>query len=370
MPPTTHVSATSWRWLPLKPRPVLVLLVLHIFVGFWLGSTVLLELRGSGNRVPGSRPFMWEFSGALATWVCIWLPMTAALNAPRPNGRWARFFAIHLTAFIAFDALKNTLMLGARFLLYPIFGWGEYRYGTWGLQLAMEAMKDGQNYFLIATGYSLFRVWRDRQAQSLREAKLATELKEARLQSLLGQLNPHFLFNALNAISSLMYQDLTKTDRLLSDLGLVLRASFESDQPTWSLSDERAHTERFGALLEARFGDRVRVHWSVDPAVETAQIPRFSFQLLLENAVKHNQDRLNALDVRLTARIDGGSLVLEVEDTGRGFGERSPASGAGLGLKHLEQALDLLHGNRARLERGVGREGGARVRMILPRDSQ
>jgi LytS/YehU family sensor histidine kinase len=97
-------------------------------------------------------------------------------------------------------------------------------------------------------------------------------------------------------------------------------------------------------------------------------VPCFALQALVENAVKHNQDRREPLEVRIRAREDGASVLLEVEDTGRGFGEPSPAKGPGVGLTHLERILALLHGGRARLERGQGPEGGARVSLWLPRE--
>ena len=355
----------SWRWPQLHLRPTLVVLAAMVVFGIWQGATFLLASRAVGNRTPWIEPFFGELTGALAGFASFWLPITAVLNAPRPS--WSmRFVGIHLGALVGFSALKDALMLGSRFLAYPAFGWGEYEYPLWPVHLAMELMKDVLAYGLIAVGYGLFRAWRERQALALREAELASELKEARLQALLGQLNPHFLFNALNTVSSVMYEDLERTDRLLSHLAQVLRAGLDSDRPRWSLAEEKAHTDRFFALLQARFGDRIRLAWDVDPALERVPVPRFAFQLLLENAVKHNQDRPGGLEIRLRACRDGDAVLLEAEDTGRGFAEPSPARGAGLGLRHLEQVLALLHGGRALLERGAGPEGGARVRVVVP----
>lgn len=355
----------SWRWPQLRLQPVLVLLAGSVVFGLWAGGTVLLALRADGNDTPWIEPFVWEVTGSVSGFATFWIPVTAVLNAPK-QARASRFLAVHLVAFLAFTTLKDTLMIGSRFLVYPALGWGAYRYAFSPAHLGMELMKDVVAYGAIAAGYGLFRGWRERQALALRQAELTGELKEARLQALLGQLNPHFLFNALNTVSSVMYEDLERTDRLLSDLGQVLRAGLDSDRPTWPLADEQAHTERFFALLRARFGDRIRLRWELEPELERVPVPRFTFQLLLENAVKHNQDRTGTLEVRLRARREGGSMLLEAEDTGRGFAEPSRARGAGLGLRHLEQALALLHGGNALLERGAGPEGGARVRLVVP----
>jgi hypothetical protein len=349
----------------IRRRPALALLGVAVFLGLWQGTTFLFAMRAAGDDTPWPEPYLWELTGYLAAYTMLLLPIAAVLDAPRPF--WSpRALVVHGVAFAGYTAGKNTLMIGARYALYPLLGWGGYDYGFSVEHLAMEVMKDGFGYVLIATTFTLYRAWRERQALALREAALAAELKEARLQALGRQLDPHFFFNALNTVSSVMYEDLERTDRLLADLGQVLRAGLDRDRPTWPLAEERAHTDRFFGLLHARFGERIRLCWEVEPGLEQAAIPRFSFQLLLENAVKHNQDRPGPLEVRLRARRAGDRLVLEAEDDGRGFGAPSRAAGAGLGLRHLEQTLALLHGERARLERGAGPEGGARVTLTLP----
>jgi LytS/YehU family sensor histidine kinase len=121
----------------------------------------------------------------------------------------------------------------------------------------MEAMKDLITYALIAVAFLVWRMWREREAERLRQAQLETELREAQLRQLTGQLDPHFLFNALNTVSSLMYEDLLRTDALLSDLGQLLRSGLERRGPTWGLAEEAEHLQRYGALLLARFGDRL-----------------------------------------------------------------------------------------------------------------
>lgn len=367
--------ARPWHWPSLRARPALALLGFGVAVGLWQGGTVWFALRASGNSTPWSRPFLWELTGALSACVLLPILQTAVLNAPGPRasetGRgaaWGRFLGIHLGAFLLYTSLHVLLMASSRHLLYALLGWGPYDYGRLAFRVVMEAQKDLITYVLATSGLAAWGAWKERQERALREARLEGQLKAAQLQALMGQLNPHFLFNALNTISSLMYEDLERTDRLLSDLGLLLRESLERGTgPTWPLGEERRHTERFLALMQARFGERLRVHWELEPGLEPVPVPRFALQLLVENALKHNQDPLTGLEVRLRAWREGAALLLEVEDTGRGLTRPSLAPhGSGIGLSGLRQALELLHGPEGHLELGAGPEGGARIRIRVP----
>jgi hypothetical protein len=336
-------------------------------LGLWRGGTVALEMSTGGNPEPWTRPLFWELTGTVAAWAVLWIPMTFALNAPRPGGRWIRFLGLHLAGWVAYWALKSVVMLSPRFLLYPLLGWGSYEYPNWPLHLAMEAMKDAITYGLIAAGYLLFRAWRERGAEQLRQAQLEAELRDAQLRQLTGQLDPHFLFNALNTVSSLMYEDLPRTEALLTDLGQLLRAGLERRGPTWTLAEEGEHLERYGALLLARFQARLRLEVDLASAPPQAQVPRFALQRLVENAVKHNQDRREPLLVQVRALAEEGQLRLRVSDNGGGFHSPQKAlSGNGQGLQGLQEALRLLHGGRSELVLGRSETGGADVALSFP----
>ncbi len=360
-----------WRWPALRLRPALALLGVAVVFGAWSGNTVALAMRGDGSDTPWTQPMLWELSGSLAAWVCLPIPFTAAANAPR--GRWLRFALIHLVCLVAFSGAKLVLMVGARHLLYPLLGWGTYDYGPLGWRIPMEVQKDVLAYLVFLAALEAWRLWRERQ-------RIEENLREARLHALAGQLGPHFLFNALNTVSSVMYEDLARTDRLLADLGILLRASFERGAPSWPLAEERAYTERYLRLVQARFGDRIVARWDLDdPALADAQVPRFALQLLVENAIKHNQDRAEPLTIRIEARRDGQDARVVVEDDGRGFSPAATTDAAskaadaadassttGTGLRHLTHSLELLFGPRASLTRGAGAQGGARVTLRVP----
>jgi signal transduction histidine kinase len=353
---------TKWTWPRFERRTALLLFAASLAFGAWQGNAAWLQRKADGSEVPWGQPYFWEMTGTLSALAWSWIPFAAAKNAPRVAGRWARFLAVHVIGYVAFAALHTLLMLGARVALYPVLGWGSYRDpGAW-FRVPMEWHEDLLAYVVLALGFGLVSSWRDGQ----RNARIATELRDAQLRALVGQLNPHFLFNALNTISAVMYIDLARTDRLLADLGQVLRAGLTGDAgPTWSLSEERAHTEHFLAVMVARFGERLRIRWRFDAAAGAAQVPRFTLQLLVENAIKHNQDARTALFIGISARRVDDRVELEVADNGRGFGP-SPVAGPGTGLATLRRALELCHGQDTTLEIDRAPEGGARIRLSLP----
>ncbi|RJS19188.1 sensor histidine kinase [Corallococcus sp. H22C18031201] len=358
-----------WQWPQVQPRTTLLVWGICLVMGLWQGTVVRLALLADGSPLPASRPLVWEVTGALSAALLLPIMRTAALNAPRPRVGWTRFLGIHAIAFALYTSLHIVVMVVSRHALYSLFGWGDYHYGVMAFRVPMEVQKDVIAYGIAITAIVNVDLWRARHERALREATLESELRTAQLQSLTGQLQPHFLFNALNTISSVMYEDLGRTDRMLSDLGQLLRASLARTEPTWTLAEERAHSERYVALLAARFGERLVVRWSLAPALDSVRVPCFALQTLVENAVKHNQDLLGVLEVRIRADAEGARWRLEVEDTGRGFGAPSPEAGPGVGLSHLSRVLALLHGPQAALERSQGPEGGARVTLWLPREA-
>ena len=355
-----------WTWPRIDRRIALVMFAAFAAFGVWQGNTVWLTFEADGELPRWAHPYLWEITRALTAYAWAWIPFATAKNAPRPAGRWPRFLAIHGAGFAAFAALHSSTMIGSRIALYRVLGWGPYHYGGTSFRLPMEWHKDVVAYLVLAIGFGLVTSWRAAQHRALHDARIATELRDAQLRALVGQLSPHFLFNALNTISAVMYVDLARTDRLLADLGHILRAGLAGDAaPTWNLASERAHTEHFLAVMLARFGDRLSVRWSVDERACAAQLPRFTLQLLVENAIKHNQDGRQPLAISISARRAVDRVELEVADNGRGFGA-SPAAGPGTGLATLRRALELCHGPTTTLELDGAPGGGARVRLSVP----
>jgi len=196
-----------------------------------------------------------------------------------------------------------------------------------------------------------------------RTRKLAAE---ARLRSLESRIHPHFLFNTLNAISSLIAVNPARAEQIVGRLATLLRASLDaSNQPLIPLREELAMVESYVDIESARFGDKLRGAVDVPAELLDAQVPPLSVQSLVENAVKHGiTPQRGSGEVRVTASADTGNLRIEVQDTGPGFD--LAAIRAGHGLDNLVGRLNALFGEKARLN-VLRRDGKSVVEMVLPR---
>jgi two-component system, LytTR family, sensor kinase len=209
---------------------------------------------------------------------------------------------------------------------------------------------------------SYFVEARERETQA---ARLESQLAEARLGALRMQLQPHFLFNSLNAITVIVRdRDTATATRMLEQLGEMLRRVMRADRPQEiRLEDELDFVRQYLGIEQVRFSDRLRPEFVVDSAVLGAAVPEFLLQPLVENALRHGlAKRVTATLLRVEARREGDDLVLSVIDDGPGPVE----AGEGVGLGTTRERLATLYGSRGRLELVQNPDGGARVTVRLP----
>ena len=198
----------------------------------------------------------------------------------------------------------------------------------------------------------------------LRSLRLESDLRQARLHALEAQLRPHFLFNALNTISSLIRaREDQAAIRSVAALGDVLRGALRQTEPEVALRDELGLAERYLDLERARFGDTLSFSVEAEPDTAAAQVPSLLLQPLVENALKHGRGPDGRAHVRIRAQREGPDLRIEVRDRGSG-----PAEGAqeGIGLSNTRARLRHLYGDRGRLELLAAHGGGAVAVVQLP----
>jgi two-component system LytT family sensor kinase len=211
-----------------------------------------------------------------------------------------------------------------------------------------------------------YQQFRERERQA---AELEKHLARARLQALKMQLQPHFLFNTLNGIAALNYEDPRAANLMLARLSELLRMTLEdNDAPEVSLRQELDFNRRYLELEQIRLGDRLTVTLEIAPETLDAVVPNLLLQPLVENAIRHGIAPYSARGkISIQAHRNNGTLHLRVADNGPGRRrDQGAASGTGVGLKNTTARLWQLYGDAQRLELKTAERGGWIVEITIP----
>ncbi len=353
-------SLLRWRWL--KPGWPLYLL-LSVLFGLYQGVNQTIGLHNAHSRFAAWKPFVWEMSSVLV--IVSLIPLIARFEDrfridSRPR---ARILLLHLGGAFAFSVVHTSGMVLLRKLVYALAG-QSYEFGNIFLEEFYELQKDIFTYFVIVLAVFAVREFRVRRAGELRAQVLAAELSEARLRQLTAQIEPHFLFNALNAISNRMHEDVEAADRMISQLGDLLRAAYEIDAGVLvPLGRELGWLRGYAAMMAERFRGRLAFEIEVDPDIETLRVPRLLLQPIVENAIRHGlSDGHGWLRVEVHRARD--RLEYIVSDDGVGLPIKPLEHGTG--LSNISRRLELLFPGRHELGLRCRKPHGAVVWLSFP----
>jgi hypothetical protein len=326
---------------------------------FWM----LAAASGSGRPPMQMLPFAFLAMGAAGTMgVGVWR-LTGRVSW---DGKRSRFVVAHALALIVFSAGYATswtlpdIVTGrvahalAELRRSPVTPWSLLM-GSW--------------LYLMVAGCS-YAIHAHRRARAgelaVREARMLAQ--QAQLAALRARINPHFLYNALHSVGALVTRDPRQADQALERLGDLLRYALEAEDEV-PFRREWAFTEDYLAFERLRLAGRLEVVSQVDPATAPVLVPPLILQPLVENAVRHGlADRAEGGVIRLGARIEGGQLVLTVDDDGAGgpVGE-----GTGIGVSSVRERLRVLHGDAATVDAGPRSRGfGVTVKLPVKREGE
>jgi signal transduction histidine kinase len=210
--------------------------------------------------------------------------------------------------------------------------------------------------------------WRGLREREMQAARLQTQLAEARLDALAAQLHPHFLFNTIQGISTLIHRDPDAADGMLARLSTLLRHTLQREAGhEIPLREELELLDLYLGIVQARFEDRLTVRIAAPTVTHDALVPRFLLQPLVENSLHHGIARRAGVGrVDVEARRVADELVLTVSDDGAGTSGAKPFPGQGIGLGNTRARLAELYGDAHRLDVGEGPGGGFRVTVRIP----
>ena len=356
---TCQLSSTSFpgRWFPVLREIVWNTVVVGIFVG-----TLLNALFDEDWMLIYLFSFIYTFF--ISSWVKILITLFAArLEKLSPRNL--------MLAHIGITSLSGVLgtVIGSGVISFFFSGWD-----MWTLTLYLIVF----NMVIAVTAgviFTIFERLRSQQEaarlalkeQEIAQQKLAQLRSEAELRALQAQINPHFLFNALNSIASLIPEHPEKAERMVEQLSDYFRQTLTmSNKMTVSVAEEVDLVRTYLEIEKVRFGDRLHYEIHVDEIDPNIAIPALSLQPLVENAIKHVvAKQVDGATITIRGRREGKWIILEVRDNGPGLSE--DWSERGHGLQNVQARLEHTYKGTARLE--VKNDRGAVLRLVLPGES-
>ena len=364
---SNHQSAAdASRWI--QPRVSWLL----TFLGFTTFGILNFQYRYLDNLARGVHHtfairLFEEMTGAYVGLVLFPFVIWAIRRARIRRDNWWIMVPLNFLVMCAFSIADTTGMSVVRRALAPLFGLGQYDYGIMLYRYPMELAQHVLLFWFAVGAIYTFDSYREARDRQVASADLEARLAEAQLQNLQLQLQPHFLFNALNTISSVMYDDVRRADTMLAQLSDLLRRTLQTGHSQEiPLEDELALVKSYIAIMEERFGDDLQVEFVVDPHVVHALVPQLILQPLVENAMRHARNPLiPPLVLCIAATQENSELLLRVQDNGPGMAvDVSDHMVKGIGLSNTEQRLRSLYGTRQQML--LANANGLRVTIRLP----
>jgi sensor histidine kinase YesM len=356
------MSATA---IAIRPRVLrsgwVIYAVLALLFGLYLGINSMVGLRGTG--IAAWKPMVWELSSVLVIFALI--PLVVRFEAHfrlDAHPRW-RIAIAHMGAALMFSALHVVGILLLRKLIYAVVG-QRYGFDSLVVQGFFELQRDLITYVVILVVIFANREFQVRRTADLRAAELAAELGHARLKALTAQIEPHFLFNTLNAISNRMHEDVEAADRMISSLGALMRAAYDSDHGVLvPLAHELAWLRDYAAMMTERFRGQLSFRLNVAPGLDAVEVPRLLLQPLVENALRHGlPDGRGKLTVDVVRQ--GSRLLYTISDSGIGIDDT--AIKPGTGLSNVAHRLELLFPGTHTFALAAGHPTGTVVTLSFP----
>ncbi len=351
-------------------------LALRSILAFWLFYMVLVTLRGLVLQLPDfwglfERRVFATLFGALVTFL-VYLGLRP-LAAASLNRKAIIAALMCLPASAAFATMNYTIF----YVLAPLEGAKNdlKKHSMTPAEMALQSIAETTLswYFLFAAWAALYVATSyatQLRASDRRAAAFAREAQEAQLRALRYQINPHFLFNTLNSLSSLILSQRTEVaEKMIMNLSTFFRTTLSADPTADIPLDEEIRLQRLYLDIEqVRFPERLNVEVDIPQALGSARVPILILQPIVENAIKYGVARSRRpVTLRISAHEEAGRLHLKVKDDGEASGpEASGACGSGVGLNNVCERLIARYGVQAGCFHGPDPEGGFTVHVILP----
>jgi two-component system LytT family sensor kinase len=314
--------------------------------------------------IPRWQPFTLILSSTCTIAVWLTFEIRSARYSRFPLEPPRAWFLHHLRRLPILASGYVVIVFGLRHAVFAMAG-GHYEHLPWRGQIPFELVKASLFYCLwLGLVYGILSLLKSRE-QSAKLGLVQKALLESQLAQLQAQLRPHFLFNTLNTVSSLMQIDIVRADRVLTRLGDLLRASLSAESTsTVPLQQELNLLRLYADIMQERFSGRVHVAWQIAEEASEIPVPAMILQPLLENAFKYGiEQTTGAENIRVVAALSRGQLLVEIHNTGSvlcdGWRE-------GIGMTNCRDRLRVLYGDAASIHLSNHSDEGVIASVSLP----
>ncbi len=345
-----------------------ILLRLSIIFGGWTAfaaiAVINVYLVRSKLNMPGN---FWQIAGRIVVEYWVYAALTppvlyVAQRYPISARNWLKVVGLHFLCYLAFSWAAVGL---DELLLLPMMLPKEFHGSTIWIRY-LHTFYDSLWMYLpiviISNAYEYYERYKERDTRAV---QLEAQLTRAELEALRNQLHPHFLFNTLNSIASLMHEDVQAADDMIADLSYMLRAYLkDTNEQEISLRQELDLLETYLRIQKRRFEDQLTYALDVAPTLYNAAVPTLLLQPFVENAILHGiAPRCSPGHVTVAARQLGAHLLLTVADDGVGF---TPGDAVGIGVSNSRSRLKQLYGEDQNVELVSAPGQGTTVTVKLP----
>jgi len=355
------LSARKWRWLQAA----------LIFAG-WTLIVVTFSVQAYVFAVARGRTdsYWREFILAASEWY-IWAALTPLVlflcrRFRIASQNWPRAVLLHLIAGIAISFLQLAIQVRLNFIVNP-----GYKMTYWRVLYFFATFKLHMNlltyWVIVALNHGIY-YYQQSRARELAWSRMEADLANAQLQVLNMQLHPHFLFNTLHSISTLISDDPQAARQMVLKLSDLLRASLNKiEQPEVPLQQELDLLESYLSIEQTRFKDRLMIEKEIDANALVCEVPTMILQPLVENAVRHGIGKHRQADrIAIVAQRTNDRLLLEVRNCVGSVENGGPTPARGIGLANTRARLEQLYGRQHSFEIENRGEGGVTVRLSFP----
>lgn len=275
---------------------------------------------------------------------------------------------LYLATSMVYGFLYTSIMYGSRVPLYHLADISlEGKFNGLYYRYLMEYFKQFSTFWLVYVVYRLLNESKTRRENAIKTAELKQLLLQSELEALQMRLNPHFFFNTLNTISSLIHDQPDKADQLITHLGDFFRKVLTAqDKSMHSMEEEIRLTKQYIGIMKGRFEENLQVEFDIDPNASMAMTPILLFQPLVENAIQYSMKHNNTCHAIISIQREGDQLHCQVKDHGPGLAKGRFPQQTGIGLNTIISRLERLYPDQHQFSLMSPEEGGLCIEIKFP----